>query len=48
VEEVKPQEQMRLEDVYKSVQKELTEKKEKQLQEALTARLKGEARIEVF
>ena len=48
VEEVKPQEQMRLEDVYKSVQKELTEKKEKQLQEALTARLKAAARVEVY
>jgi hypothetical protein len=48
VEEVKPQEQMRLEDVYPSVQKELTEKKEKQLQEALTTRLKAAARIEVY
>jgi peptidyl-prolyl cis-trans isomerase C len=48
VEEVKPQEQMRLEDVYKSVQKELTEKKEKQLQEALTARLRANAQIEVY
>jgi peptidyl-prolyl cis-trans isomerase C len=48
VEEVKPQEQMRLEDVYQSVQKELTEKKEKQLQEALTARLRGNAQIEVY
>ena len=48
VEEVKPQEQMRLEDVYPSVQKELTEKKEKQLQEALTARLRGNAQIEVY
>ena len=48
VEEVKPQEQMRLEDVYKSVQKELTEKREKQLQEALTARLRANAQIEVY
>ena len=48
VEEVKPQEQLRLEDVYPSVQKELTEKKEKQLQEALTARLRGNAQIEVY
>jgi peptidyl-prolyl cis-trans isomerase C len=48
VEEVKPQEQMRLKDVYKSVQKDLTEKKEKQLQEALTARLRGNAQIEVY
>jgi peptidyl-prolyl cis-trans isomerase C len=48
VEEVEPQEQMSLEDVYPSVQKELTEKKEKQLQEALTARLRGNAQIEVY
>jgi parvulin-like peptidyl-prolyl isomerase len=48
VEEVKPQEQMRLEDVYPSVQKELTEKKEKQLHEALTAGLRGNALIEVY
>jgi len=48
VEEVKPQEQMRLEDVYQSVQKELTEKKEKQIQEALTARLRENAQIEVY
>jgi parvulin-like peptidyl-prolyl isomerase len=48
VEEVKPQEQMSLEDVNKSVQKELTEKKEKQLQEALTARLRENAQIEVY
>jgi peptidyl-prolyl cis-trans isomerase C len=48
VEEVKQQQQMRLEDVYPSVQKELTEKKEKQLQEALTARLRGNAQIEVY
>jgi peptidyl-prolyl cis-trans isomerase C len=48
VEEVMPQEQMRLEDVYKNVQKELTEKKEKQLQEALTTKIRAEARIEVF
>ena len=48
VEAVKPPEQMRLEDVYPSVQKELTEKKEKQLQEALTARLRGNAQIEVY
>jgi hypothetical protein len=48
VEEVKSQEQMGLEDVYPSVQKELTEKKEKQLQEALTARLRGNAQIEVY
>ncbi len=51
VEEVKPQEQMReqmrLEDVYPSVQKELTEKNEKQLREALTTRLRGNAQIEV-
>jgi parvulin-like peptidyl-prolyl isomerase len=48
VEEVKPQEQMSLEEVNKSVQKELTEKKEKQLQEALTARLRENSQIEVY
>ena len=48
VEEVKPQEQMSLEEVNKSVQKELTDKKEKQLQEALTARLRENAQIEVY
>jgi peptidyl-prolyl cis-trans isomerase C len=48
VEEVKPQEQMSLEDVYQSVQKELTEKNEKQIRETLTARLKAAARIEVY
>ena len=48
VEEVTLPEQMRLEDVYETVQKELTEKKEKQLQEALTAILRGNAQIEVY
>jgi parvulin-like peptidyl-prolyl isomerase len=48
VEEVKPTEQLSLEDVYPKVQKELTEKKEKQLQEALTARLRENAHIEVY
>jgi len=48
VEEVKPQEQMRLEDVYQSIEKELTEKKEKELQEALTARLREHAQIEKY
>ena len=48
VEEVRPPEQLSLEDVYKKVQKELTEKKEKQLREALITRLRGEARIEKY
>ncbi len=48
VEEVRPTEQLSLEDIYQKVQKELTEKKEKQLQEALTARLRGTAQIEVY
>ena len=48
MEEVTPQEQMSLEDVHMRVQKELTEKKEKQLQEALTARLREKAQIEVY
>jgi peptidyl-prolyl cis-trans isomerase C len=47
VEEVRVTEQLSLEDVYPKVQKELTEKKEKQLQEALTARLRKNAHIEV-
>lgn len=48
VEEVKPAEQLSLEDVYGKVQKELTEKNEKQIREALTARLKAAARIDVY
>jgi len=48
VEAVKPPEQLSLEDVYEKVQKELTEKNEKQIHEALTARLKAAARIEVY
>ena len=48
VEEVRPTEQLSLKDVYPKVQKELTEKKEKQLQEALTARLRENANIEVY
>ena len=48
VEAVKAPEQLSFEDVYEKVQKELTEKKEKQIREALTARLKAAARIEVY
>ena len=48
VEEVKAPEQLSLEDVHEKIQKDLTEKKEKQLREALTTRLKGEARIEIY
>jgi peptidyl-prolyl cis-trans isomerase C len=48
VEAVKAPEQLNLEDVYEKVQKELTEKNEEQIREALTARLKAAARIEVY
>ena len=48
VEEVKAPEQLSLEAVYDKVQKELTEEKERQLREALTARLRAEARIERY
>ena len=48
VEAVKAPEQLSLEDVYEKVQKELTEKNEEQIREALTARLKAAARIEVY
>ncbi len=48
VEEVKAPEQLSLEDVHEKIQKELTEKKEKQLREALTTRLRSEARIETY
>ena len=48
VEEVKAPEQLSLADVHDKIQKELTEKKEKQLREALTTRLRGEARIETY
>ena len=48
VEEVKAPEQLSLDDVHKKLQKELSEKKEKQLREALTTKLKGEARIEKY
>ena len=47
VEEVKAPEQLSLEDVNEKIQKDLTDKKEKQLQEALTTKLKAEARIEI-
>ena len=48
VEEVKVPEQLSLEDVHEKIQKELTEKKEKQLREALSTRLRGEAQIEKY
>jgi len=48
IEEVRPEEQLSLQDVYPKVQKELTEKKEKQLQKALTVRLRKNAHIEVY
>ena len=48
VEAVKAPEQLSLVDVHEKIQKELTEKKEAQLEEALTTRLRGEARIEVY
>ena len=48
VEAVKAPEQLSFEDVYEKVQKELTEKNEEQIREALTARLKAAARIEVY
>ena len=48
VEEVKPAEQLDLEDVHDSIQKELTQKKEKQIRQDLVARLKAQARIEKY
>jgi len=48
VEEVKAPEQLSLEDAHAKIQKELTEKKEEQLREALTTRLRDEARIEKY
>ena len=45
---MKEPEQLSLADVHDKIQKELTEKKEKQLREALTTRLRGEARIETY
>ena len=48
VEKVKASEQLSLEDVHDKIQKELTEKKEKQLRETLATKLKSEARIEKY
>jgi len=48
VEEIKASEQLGLEDVSKKIKKELTEKKETQLREALVEKLKAQANIEVY
>ena len=48
VEEVKAPEQMSLEDVSEKIKKELTEKKEEQIREALIKNLRGKAKIEKY
>jgi peptidyl-prolyl cis-trans isomerase C len=48
VEEIKAPEQLTLDDVYPKIKKALTQRKEKQLQDALTASLWAKARIEML
>ena len=48
VEDVKAPEQLSLADVHDKIKKELTEKREKQLREAMSTRLRSEARIETY
>ena len=48
VEEVKPAEQLDLEDVHDTIQKELTKRNEKQIREDLVASLRAQARIEKY
>ncbi len=48
VEEVKAEEQLRLEDVSSKINNELAREKEKQLREAFVRKLRGQAKIEVY
>ena len=48
VEEVKASEQLDLEDVHDTIQKELTKRNEKQIRENLVASLRPQARIEKY
>jgi hypothetical protein len=48
VEEIKASEQLDLKDVSKRINKELTEKKEKQLRKTLVEKLKTKAQIEIY
>ena len=48
VEEVKPAEQLDLDDVHDTIQKELTQKNEKQIRQDLAASLRAQARIEKY